>query len=449
MPEILLIHPPVYDFTAFDLFVYPLGLMHVAEALVEHGYHVDLIDALDRFADVPPSAGLRPPTFRKDGCGHFHRRQIPPPPHLSDIPRRYHRFGLPAEILKKRIAKREPPAAVAISCTMTYWYSGVLETVNLIRSLWPGVPVLLGGTYALLCPDHALTHIRADWVQTSRDLKPFLDFIESVTSRPAVPSVESDFSGHSLVQGRTTAAVQASTGCARRCPYCASHLLDGPYHARPQDEVVCEISELITQLGRTQIAFYDDALLHDHGTAFLALLSELRDRNLHKQAAFHCPNALSASAITLEAAMALKETHFRMIRIGFETADHSLQKELGGKATNEHLETALDNLKRAGFKNQEIGVYILAGLPGQSRESVERSLRFVHKAGGISRLAEFSPVPGTPLFTETARISRLDLTEPLNHNKTLAPFRFKDFTFEDVQGLKALAQQLNRSCLQS
>ena len=63
-----------------------------------------------------------------------------------------------------------------------------------------------------------------------------------------------------------------------------------------------------------------------------------------------------------------------------------LQEDLGGKATNEELSTAIGHLKAAGFPAREIGVYILAGLPDQDVEGIEASLRFVHAAGGLSRL---------------------------------------------------------------
>ena len=45
---ILLVNPPIHDFAAYDFFNKPLGLLYLAEILLESGYQVRLIDALDR-----------------------------------------------------------------------------------------------------------------------------------------------------------------------------------------------------------------------------------------------------------------------------------------------------------------------------------------------------------------------------------------------------------------
>ena len=276
-------------------------------------------------------------------------------------------------------------------------------------------------------------------MQTERDPGSVLSFLDSMDSANPTSS------GHRLLGERTSAAVQTSTGCPKRCPYCASFQLHGAFRTRDTAEVLGEIELLVNVMGRRQIAFYDDALLYGEG--FLELLEGLMDRGLHERASFHCPNALSASGITPEAALRMKRCNFHMIRIGFETADPALQRDLGGKATNRDLEEALENLKTAGFATEEIGVYILAGLPDQSTESIEASIRFVHSSGGLSRLAEYSPVPGTPLFNRAKKISALDLEEPLNHNKTLAPFRFPTLDIDGMRRLKDIARGLNEDLI--
>ena len=46
-PSILLINPPLWDFSAFDLWAKPLGLLYLAAALRANGYRVHWLDALD------------------------------------------------------------------------------------------------------------------------------------------------------------------------------------------------------------------------------------------------------------------------------------------------------------------------------------------------------------------------------------------------------------------
>lgn len=442
--KVLLIHPPLYDFTAFDFYLYPLGLVHLADDLIARGYEVELIDALDRFHPTPPTHGMKPPTFRKDGCGHFHRVRIPAPEPLAAVPRRFHRFGLPRDVLEERLKRTGRPLAAAVTCSMTYWYPGVIEAMGTIRGLWPTVPVILGGAYATLCPEHAETYAGADFVHQGREIEPLAKFLSKQGHN--VKESKNSTAGHDLVGERPSAAVQASFGCPKRCPYCASFLLCGPYRRRPVEEVLEEISFLIREKKRSHIAFYDDALLDDEED-FLALTEGLMTAGLHERAAFHCPNAVSASTLTESVARALKACNFHTLRIGFETSDPHLQRELGGKATNQDLEEGIGNLRRAGFDAGDLGVYILAGLPEQEREGIEASIRFVRSCGAPSRLAEYAPVPGTPLFEKAKELSRLDLEEPLHHNKTLAPFRFPTLDLDGLRRLKDLSRELNEDLL--
>jgi hypothetical protein len=445
-PDVLLVHPPVFDFTAFDFFLYPLGLVQGGRFFQNHGLGVALIDALDRYGELALPEGWKGPTFREDGCGHFCRTTIDPPSPLRGIPRRFHRFGLPKETLKQRMAAAGRPGAVAVTCGMTYWYLGAREVVRLARALWPGVPVLLGGPYATLCPEHARDRCEPDFVVQGRDLEPVLDLLRENNQGANLPQ-KGKGRGHDLLGPRESAAVQASFGCPRRCPYCAAYRLGGPYRQRKVDEVLEEISYLVEERGRSHIAFFDDALIEGDGAFFMELAQGLRALGLHHQATFHCPNALSASAITEAVARALKATRFQTLRIGFETADPALQRALGGKATNPELEAAMQHLRSAGYRPRDLGVYLLVGLPGQDEEGVEKSIRFVHEKGAQARLAEYAPVPGTPLFDEAKRRSRLDLDEPLNHNKTLAPFRFPDFGMDALRRLKDLTRRLNNKLL--
>ena len=56
-----------------------------------------------------------------------------------------------------------------------------------------------------------------------------------------------------------------SKGCPFRCSYCASSSLYTNFSQRPPDEVIGEIEYYQKDLGVTDIAFYDDALLvNDH-----------------------------------------------------------------------------------------------------------------------------------------------------------------------------------------
>ena len=137
---------------------------------------------------------------------------------------------------------------------------------------------------------------------------------------------------------------------------------------------------------------------------------------------FHTPNALHVREISSDIASLLYIAGFHSIRLGLETSDIHQHDELDKKVSEGEFERAVYHLKKAGFTRKEIGVYILMGLPGQSVDSVVRTIRFVDAIGASPYLAEYSPIPHTSMWEKAISHSAYDLSsEPLFHNNTLLP----------------------------
>jgi radical SAM superfamily enzyme YgiQ (UPF0313 family) len=128
---------------------------------------------------------------------------------------------------------------------------------------------------------------------------------------------------------------------------------------------------------------------------------------------------------------------FKTIRLGLETSNEAAQVETGGKVNNQDFQRAVRNLKKAGYAGAEIGVYLMAGLPGQRAEEVEESIGFVEETGARPILVEYSPIPGTPLFEKAKKMSYYDIDkEPLFHNNSILPCHWEGFTRADFRRLK-------------
>ncbi len=143
---------------------------------------------------------------------------------------------------------------------------------------------------------------------------------------------------------------------------------------------------------------------------------------------FHAPNGLHAGEIDEELAVLLFQAGFKTIRLGFETSDEALQIETGGKVDNREFRRTVNNLKKAGYRNEEIGAYILAGLPGQRVGEVRDTISFVREAGARPIVAEYSPIPHTALFKKAKQFSKLDIeNEPVYQNNSIFPCQWEGF----------------------
>lgn len=436
--RVLLVNPWIHDFAAYDLWAKPLGLLSIGAVLRRNGCEVDFIDCLRSPHPLMDGPG---PAVKESGQGKFYRQPIPAPLALKDFPRRYSRYGISKEAFIAELGEIGRPDAILVTSMMTYWYPGVFEAIRYIKEYLPGVPVILGGVYATLCAEHARRFSGADHVITHEGEMRVLKLLGSLwgTSPDYLPDLNEldrlPYPCFDLIKDLRYVCIQTSRGCPYRCTYCASHFLCEKVRRRDPEKVVDEIAFWSREHGVKDFAFYDDALFTGPEPHAEKLLRGIVSRV--PSARFHCPNGLHAREITAEIASLMRKAGFATIRIGLETTDPRRQRQTGGKVTNEEFVRAMENLRRAGYSADEIGVYILCGLPNQVALEAAEAVRFVKSHGGRPMLAEYSPIPHTKDWKEAVSISAYPLMEePLFHNNTMLPCSFEGFTYEMYQDIK-------------
>jgi len=438
-PHILLINPWITDFAAYNLWIKPLGLLRIASLLRVNGFRITLIDCLDYSVKTS-----------KYGDGKFLKTKIEKPLPLKSIARNFSRYGIPEEILLKRFSMlEEKPDVIGITSGMTYWYPGVFKVIEIAKKVFSNVPIVLGGIYATLCSEHARKHSGVDIVFNGRGESEVLKLISELTGseigsfefRNLQSAIRNEnYPAFDLYSQLDYVCIATTRGCPLRCSYCASPFLAKGFFRRDPFEVADEIEYWTGKYGVNNVAFYDDALLIEPSRHIIPILKEIIKKDIHCN--FHTPNGLHIKEMDEETASLLFRTGFKTIRLGFETSNEALQVDTGGKVDNQAFKDAIKYLKRAGYPAEEIGVYVMAGLPGQRVGEVEETIAFVKEAGAKPMLVEYSPIPHTPLFEKAKRMSQFDLeNEPLYHNNSVLPCQWDGFTITDFRRLK---EELNR-----
>jgi radical SAM superfamily enzyme YgiQ (UPF0313 family) len=408
--RVLLVNPPIFDFTAYDFWLRPYGLSRVA-GWMRHRCELSTFDFLV--------------CSRRDewGRGRLIGRYVPKPAPLRDVPRNFRRFGRPREEFRDFLKNRRFDS-ILIQTVMTYWYPGIKEVIEDARELQPCAKVVLGGVYSTLCPEHA-TSLGADLVIKGSSLDPLWNLlsIEPVQGMPYW-----DWAGGNA------GAIKITEGCPFRCTYCSAPLLWTGFAPRPLEHCVDEVEALI-RTGVGNIAFYDDALLFKAEQVLVPFLESAIRRG--QPLSFHTPNALNARFVTEDLARLMVRAGFKTFFFGLESCDPSWQRSTGGKVYAQEFETAVRHLRAAGAGF--IGTYIIVGHPDLKGCDSEEPIRFAHQCGTRVILSEFSPVPGTVDGAKSRTWA--DMAEPLSHNKTA--FTTRRLGPDCLNGLKALARELN------
>ncbi|HER24363.1 MAG TPA: radical SAM protein [Candidatus Atribacteria bacterium] len=444
--HLLLINPWIYDFTAYDFWSKPLGLLYIASILREKGYQISYIDCLDRYN--PEVLKLQKKDFpKKDefGRGSFYKESIKKPIILKEIPHRYNRYGVTEEIFLNQLKILPSPQAVLITSIMTYWYPGAFKVIELIKKVFPGIPIILGGIYVTLCFEHASKFSGADYLIKGNNPTDLINILKRYTGKKNNDIKYKKgldylpYPAWNLYSNLDYICILSSRGCPYRCSYCASFKINPKLEFRNPQGVVKEIEYWHGGRKIKDFVFYDDALLINSEDNFLIILEELIHRKLAIR--LHTPNGIHARMINEKIAYKMYQAGVETIRLGFETVNPRFQSETGGKVTNLEFKKAVNVLLKAGFKTSQIGAYLLIGLPGQNLKEIVDSIHFVIDCGAHPRLAKFSAIPGTKIWKETKSYFNLKREiDPLFHNDALLPYLSPDITNKVYQHMKSEAK---------
>jgi len=323
-----------------------------------------------------------------------------------------------------------------MTTTMTYWYPGALTMARLIRERWPQTPIILGGTYATLCPDHATAQDAFDLVlsgplERSDNWSAFWSLF-NVSPPPQPDPAELSLALDSY-QAPGYSIILGSRGCPFNCAYCANKALHSAFEQRPGPRVIAEVrSELVR--GVRDFAFYDDALLIQPETWLLPLLHVLT----HQQppVRLHTPNALHVSRLSPSICKLLHRAGLTTVRLGLESAD--FENRLDAKLSREQWAEGVHNLRQAGFTDDQLGAYILFGLPGQRDQEIKQAIRLARASGVRPHLAQYSPIPGSALFERARKHSGYPLeADPIFQNNSIWPCVPGGFSWEADRSWKA------------
>jgi radical SAM superfamily enzyme YgiQ (UPF0313 family) len=440
-----MVNPWIYDFAAYDLWIKPLGLLYLASILRKNGYAITYLDLLDDSA----SSNLQKLHQRSFGQKKFYKDIIAKPLVYKTIPRRYGRYGISELQFITQLKQIPKPEVVLMTSIMTYWYPGVFRAIELIKQMYPRVPIILGGIYATLCYTHAKQYSQADYVISGPGEIEGIKLVNRLTGHHStyIPNPQDldsyPYPAFDLIRNLNYVCILTSRGCPFRCIYCASQLLSPQYQRRKPELVVKEIEFWYTKYQVQNFVFYDDALTFEPDQHLVPLLKMIIERKLPVY--FHTPNGLYSRGITESVAQLMKQSGFQTVRLGLESCDAEFQTKSGGKITNTEFQRAILNLHNAGYTADQIGVYLLAGLPNQEAEEVEASIRFVKSCGARPYLSEYTPIPGTVLWEQAVSSSPFDIaSDPLLHNNSIFPCQWSGFTDTQLLQLKLLLAKTNK-----
>jgi radical SAM superfamily enzyme YgiQ (UPF0313 family) len=329
----------------------------------------------------------------------------------------------------------EPTDLVAISVE-TYTAKRAYQIASEYRRR--GVPVVMGGFHASLCPDEVaqwadsvvIGEAEALWPEVIDDYRhgtPKKTYRQ--TGRTSLAGVRPD---RRIFRGKRylpVGLVEAGRGCHFRCDFCAVQTVFGATQTRrPADEILSELATLRDSKGL--IFFVDDNITSNMAQAkeFFRALIPLKVRWV-SQASIN-------AAHDEEFLDLLKRSGCMGVLIGFESLNPDNLKAMnkGFNTMRGGYLKALENLRRHDIRLY--GTFIF-GYDHDTPESFQRTEEFAREHGFyIAAFNHLTPFPGTALYRRLEAEGKLLydswwLDERYSYNKV--PFQPAGMSAGDVE----------------
>ncbi|MFQ5834936.1 MAG: B12-binding domain-containing radical SAM protein [bacterium] len=213
-------------------------------------------------------------------------------------------------------------------------------------------------------------------------------------------------------------------GCINRCIYCCSTFY-GPLRHRTIDHLVGEL-KWIEELGIKEIKFFDMGFTNN-----LKWTEKLLDRMKTEGIDLIWTCSARADRLPDEVLAKMKEAGCHTISIGGESGDPTILKNIRKNVTPDMVKGAVERTRKAGISPM---VYFMMGLPGETRETAQRTIDFAKGLDpDIITFGVATPHPGTEFYDYIKKNNHFENYDWSQYDPNKKPvFSYPGFSSNDI-----------------
>lgn len=191
------------------------------------------------------------------------------------------------------------------------------------------------------------------------------------------------------VYGGAATSVITSRGCPFNCAFCCKDVFGSHVRCHSVEKVVSEIKHIIEKYNIRHFLFYDDTFVLNRSRLY-PICEELAKLDI----IFRCNG--NARYNTYEDYQMLYKAGCRELAFGIESGSQKILNIIDKGVTVEQNKRAIIDAKRAGLL---VKAYLMIGNPGESRETIEETKKFIAKTDPDQfTLFTFVPLPGCDIW---------------------------------------------------
>ncbi len=206
-------------------------------------------------------------------------------------------------------------------------------------------------------------------------------------------------------------SLYTSRGCPAMCTFCLWPQTHSGHRwrLRSADDVAAEMAYIKENFPEIKEVFFDDDTFNYQKARTIELCAKLKPLNM----TWSCTSRVTTDYDTLKA---MKEAGCRLLIVGYESGDPQILKNIKKGATIDMAERFTANCRKLGLL---IHGDFIVGLPGESRESIRKTIDFAKKLDNETiQVSIAHPYPGTEFYDYAKKndlISIGSMTDEVGH----------------------------------
>ena len=206
-------------------------------------------------------------------------------------------------------------------------------------------------------------------------------------------------------------SLYTSRGCPAMCTFCLWPQTHSGHRwrLRSSDDVAAEMRYIKENFPEIKEVFFDDDTFNYKASRTIELCAKLKPLKM----TWSCTSRVTTDYDTLKA---MKDAGCRLLIVGYESGDPQILKNIKKGATIDMAERFTANCKKLGLV---IHGDFIVGLPGESRESIRKTIDFAKKLDNETiQVSIAHPYPGTEFYEYAKKndlISIGNMTDEVGH----------------------------------
>ena len=306
------------------------------------------------------------------------------------------------------IPRKDEPDIIAFTATIMSIYSAI-ETAKYLRKVFPKAKLVLGGPQITSIPEQTMKPKVFDfgilgegeytmlelvemveagkknwskikslvfWRGKKLVINPRREMIENldILPYPARELFPNQKYYHPMPGGYKRLPfghMVTSRGCPYRCSFCDRSVFGNKFRARSPEKVIEEIEFLIKNYKVKEIKFYDDLFTKDKER-----VHKICDLILKKKINISWSCSARVDSVDLNLLKHMKKAGCWQIDYGIESGNQEVLNKMKKGITLKQSIQAVKWAKQVGMKAR---AFIIIGMPGETRKSINDTIKFVKK----------------------------------------------------------------------